>query len=279
MFSKQIVYTYPFFSLLVCVFIFSGKGPIYCQPIPSPPTSSETASTLSAEKSVSKSPPSWSALRLKNCYLDLDEVCTQELIQKGLNRLSTLSKEDQITLRTYQALIAFTYRDQNRLKAILNELIALDPDVHLPKSAPKSMVKALNQLRPKPSKKQWSLDIAGLLVPLEDQDAQTWNMGYGGRLGGYVSGQSWGGGLVFKGVAHSSRSPYMTQLNTGRLSVHGFYFWEKSTVQLAIGGGPHLLIAYPLGLFNTDLSFGFGIDLLTRILWKFSSKYMLKEVV
>ena len=251
------------------LFLTLSSLTLYAQPSSSTSVESDQVPSL-------PNPLKWSAQRLKECYLDLEEECTEALIQIGLNQMNQLSVADQIVLKTYEALTAFAYRDRNRVRNLLKELIALDPQVQLPPASPKSMTILLEELRPQPKYTLIELDLGSTVLPLEGKDTQQWSTGYGGRLGVSLNlPSSWRMGTLIKGAIHSAQSKYMDQLINTQLSIYAQYGWSTFLGFFEMGFGPHFLLLMPTGLFDTSSSLGFGVDLRTRLSWKLSTSLRL----
>jgi hypothetical protein len=202
----------------------------------------------------------WTPKVLKACYQDLDFECAGDEIQLALRVIDQLPKEAVLEVRSYQALIAFSYRDHQRVEQLMRELIALDPQVQLPKEAPQSMKKTLDRLRPVPFDSRLSIAlIGGVTIPFDD-DASAWDPGGGGGLNlGWTWRQGWrlDGSLYLQ--RHLSSSIYLNTLSWGygALGVShrwGDHLWGE--VGLSLGA------AYisPQGLLNLSEEWGFHLS-------------------
>ena len=202
----------------------------------------------------------WTPKTLKDCYQDLDFECAGDEIQLALRVIDQLPKEAVLEVRSYQALIAFSYRDYQRVEQLLRELIALDPQVQLPKEAPQSMKKTLDHLRPVPFDSRLSVALlGGVTIPFDD-DASAWALGGGGGLNlGWTWRQGWRleGSLYLQ--RHLSNSIYLNTLSWGHGALGVSHRWGDQLwgeVGLSLGG------AYisPQGLLNLSEEWGFHLS-------------------
>jgi hypothetical protein len=184
-----------------------------------------------------------------SCYQVLDEPCVRERAERALSMSPPLSAPLLAQVRAYQALLAFSYRELYRMRALLTEMLNLNPQSALPPEAPESMRATLEELRVsqtttlmsvKPvriSDHRWRAALGLSVARPHDRDAEVWADGLGARLSlSYQLKTALALTLETTRLTHQGLTTYLDELTQQHLTLGvALTLWSSERLSLAVG--------------------------------------------